>query len=81
MKKFLGLMAVLLNSAAWAQATAPTPTASYCGASGSSACTFNIIEHKIQPVPTMFKFQAHVSQSKMPVGKASITTLVVKVLD
>ncbi len=40
-------------------------------------CTFEIEEHQLQEVPTVFKFQSRISQAKIPVGDATFPMLIV----
>ena len=50
-----------------------------CSTSSSYQCTFDFEEYAVQKAPSVFKFQARISQAKFPVGSATFSTLVVKV--
>ena len=61
---------LLLSSAASAQGVP-------CDGTGTLPCGFQIQEVKLQPAPQVFKFQARVSQAKLPIGQGVFDRVVV----
>jgi len=51
-----------------------------CAASADFPCDFQMRAVDLQRVPTTFKFQSRISQSKLPVGEGVFNTVIVKVL-
>ena len=50
-----------------------------CDSEADYKCTFDIHSFEMQEVPSIFRFQARVSQAKFPVGDAEFSSLTVKV--
>lgn len=51
-----------------------------CDNTGDFPCSYQIKDLKLQKVPPVFKFQARVSQAKLPIGEGLFTTVYVKLL-
>ena len=56
--------------------SAPAGAQVPCGA--DAPCTYGIRDQVLQPVPTTFRFQARLSQAKLPVGDRDISRVVVR---
>ncbi|MEW5847245.1 MAG: hypothetical protein AB2A00_00475 [Myxococcota bacterium] len=48
-----------------------------CGGTANFPCAFQLREVSLQPVPNVFKFQARVSQAKLPVGEGVFNRVIV----
>lgn len=67
----LALLLTPLDSAAQEQS---------CDGVGDYPCGYQIQDHQLQKVPQRLKFQARISQAKLPVGEAVFNTIFVKVV-
>lgn len=69
--------ALLLGNGAWAE----DGTSSHCGESGYPCTELELDAHPLSRVPTTFKFQAKISQAKLPVGDVKFPKIFVLIKD
>ena len=51
-----------------------------CDGAGSVPCGFQLQDVQLQKVPAVFKFQARVSQAKLPIGEGEFAKITVRLL-
>ncbi|PKN56105.1 MAG: hypothetical protein CVU56_17875 [Deltaproteobacteria bacterium HGW-Deltaproteobacteria-14] len=74
-----GALALTLALAGPASAAAPPPTLT-CENGDTFPCGIQLETGDLQKVPAVFKFQARVSQAKLPIGQGLFSEVIVKLL-
>lgn len=81
-KAFVALAALAVLPTAGLLATPPALAAQLnCDNNNTFPCGIQLENLGLQKVPTVFKFQARVSQAKLPIGKGTFGEVIVKLLE